>query len=150
MSTSLEEKEEKIRMFMECLAEESAKGVPIVVEGRRDIEALKAMGVNGQIISAKAYGKPLIEVVSKLEAYGFSEVILLLDFDRRGRELTRRLEEQLERAGIRPNLHFWNGLLELAHRDVKDIEGLASYMETLRCKIAKPPHQASSYRKRQG
>lgn len=129
--------EEKIRTFMECLAEESAKGIPIVVEGKRDIEALKVMGVSGQIISAKAHGKPLIEVVSKLESYGVSEVILLLDFDRKGRELTRHLEEQLERAGIRPNLHFWNGLLELVHRDVKDIEGLASYMETLRIKIAK-------------
>lgn len=144
MSTRLEEKEEKIRTFMECLAEESAKGTPIIVEGKRDMEALKAMGVSGQIISAKAHGGSLIEVVSKLESCRVSEVILLLDFDRGGRELTRRLEAQLERAGIRPNLHFWNGLLELVHRDVKDIEGLASYMETLRIKIARSKPSLSS------
>ncbi|MEM0314065.1 MAG: hypothetical protein QXY34_04685 [Candidatus Bathyarchaeia archaeon] len=148
MSTHLEEKEEKIRTFIECLVEESDRGIPIVVEGKRDIEALRAMGVCGLIIPAKAHGEPLIELVSKIESYRASEVILLLDFDRRGRELTRRLEEQLERAGIRPNLHFWNGLIELLHRDVKDVEGLVSYMETLRIKTAKPSHPASSSRKR--
>jgi hypothetical protein len=35
---------------------------------------------------------------------------------------------------IKPNSFFWRKLLSLVGREVKDIEGLATYMETLRKK----------------
>jgi len=133
----LQEKEEKIRLVLEGLAEESAKGTPIIVEGKKDAEALKVLGIEGNIIMAKTGGKTLLDVISEVENTEAREVVLLLDFDRRGREWTRRLKQRLEKTGTRPNTEFWSQLLQLVWREVKDIEGLATYMETLKTKIGK-------------
>jgi 2,5-diamino-6-(ribosylamino)-4(3H)-pyrimidinone 5'-phosphate reductase len=134
LSTHLKEKEEKILQILERLAEESAKGTPIIVEGKRDIEALKTLGIEGKIISAKTGGKSLLDVISDVEATQTKEVILLLDFDRRGKEWTKRLTQQLEKMGVKINLIFWLELSALLRREVKDIEGLSGYMETLKGK----------------
>ncbi|MGB9854295.1 MAG: toprim domain-containing protein [Candidatus Bathyarchaeales archaeon] len=131
----LQEKEEKIRLVLESLAEENARGTPIIVEGKKDAEALKALGIDGQIMQAKTGGKTLIDLISIVENSEVREVILLLDFDRRGRELTRRLKQRLEKTGTRPNIDFWSQLLQLVWREVKDIEGLATYIKTLKRKI---------------
>lgn len=136
MLARLQEKEEKIRLVLESLAEESAKGTPIIVEGKKDAEALRALGIKGQIIQAKTGGKTLLDILLELENRGAREVILLLDFDRRGRELTRRLKQRLEKTGTHPNMDYWSQLLQLVWREVKDIEGLATYTETLKAKIS--------------
>ena len=135
MSAHLKEKEEKILQVLECLAEESAKGTPIIVEGKNDVEALRNLAVKGKIISAKTGGKSLLDVISEVEKTSASEVILLFDFDRRGKEWTKRIRQQLERARIKPNTRFWRELLTLVGREVKDVEGLTTYMETLKSKI---------------
>jgi 2,5-diamino-6-(ribosylamino)-4(3H)-pyrimidinone 5'-phosphate reductase len=135
LSAHLKEKEEKILQILEQLAEETAKGTPIIVEGKKDIEALKAFNVEGKIISAKTGGKTLLDTVLELEKTHSKKVILLLDFDRRGKELTKNLEKHFERMRIEVNLKFWRELLGLAGKELKDVEGLASYIETLKKKI---------------
>ena len=134
MSTKLEKRTEKILQLLKRLEKESAKGIPIVVEGKNDISALQRLNVKGNIISAKTSGKSLLDVLSEVERTGKREVVLLMDFDKRGREWTRRLTQHLERMKIKSNSLFWRELLGLVGRDVKDVEGLATYMETLRKK----------------
>jgi hypothetical protein len=41
----------------------------------------------------------------------------------------------LEKTKIKPNLTFWNQLYGLVGRDLKDIEGLPAYLETLKKRI---------------
>jgi len=41
LSTHLKEKREKILKILENLKEESEKGTPIIVEGKKDIQALR-------------------------------------------------------------------------------------------------------------
>jgi 5S rRNA maturation endonuclease (ribonuclease M5) len=135
LSTHLREKEEKILQTLDWLALESSKGIPIIVEGKKDVEALRALTIKGKIIEAKTRGKSMLEVISEVGECGVSEVILLLDFDRRGREWTKRLKQHLEKMQIKPNTVFWKKLLGLVSHEVKDVEGLASYMETLKRKI---------------
>jgi 2,5-diamino-6-(ribosylamino)-4(3H)-pyrimidinone 5'-phosphate reductase len=135
LSTHLQEKEEKLLQVLECLAEESAKGTPIIVEGKNDIEALRALGVEGKIISAKTGGKSILDVISEVEKCTAKEVIMLLDFDRRGKEWTKRLKQNLENAKTKINITFWSRLLAFVGTEVKDVEGLATYMETLKRKI---------------
>lgn len=134
MSTHLKEKEEKILQILECLAEESAQGIPIIVEGKKDIETLKMLDVEGTIIAAKTGGKTFLDTIFEIEKTRKKEVILLLDFDRRGKELTKRLKQHLEKTEIKANLTFWLNLSSIVGKEVKDIEGLASYMETLKSK----------------
>ena len=136
MSTRLKEKEERILHVLEFLAEESAKGIPIIVEGKKDIKALRDLAIGGKIVSAKSGGKRFLDIVSEIEKAGSREVILLLDFDRRGKELTANLKQYLEKTGIKSNLLFWRELSMLVSREVKDVEGLTAYMETLKRKVS--------------
>ncbi|MEM2917147.1 MAG: toprim domain-containing protein [Candidatus Bathyarchaeia archaeon] len=135
MSTRLKEKEEQILQVLEQLAEENKNGKPILVEGWKDAESLKELGVNGQIIFAKTGGKSLLDVISEIETLKTSEVIMLLDFDRKGRELTEILKHHIEKMSVRANTYYWLRLSSLAGREVKDVEGLAEYMKTLKRKI---------------
>ena len=134
MSTKSERKLEKILKLLERLSKELTKGTPIIVEGRNDINALHELGLEGDIISAKSSGKSFLDVLGEVEGRGRREVILLMDFDRNGKEWTNRLARRLEEMRITPNLLFWKRLLGLVGHDVKDIEGLATYLETLRKK----------------
>ena len=137
MPTGLERKLEKIRRLLDALVAESVRETPIVVEGENDREALRRLGVDGDIILAKDSGKSFQDALSEVEKRGKSEVILLLDFDRRGREWTKRLAQSLEGMRITPNMVFWKELMGLVGRDLKDIEGLASYVRTLQRKLGK-------------
>jgi len=131
LSAALKRKAERLSELLEKLAAESAKGVPIVVEGQKDIGALRQMNVEGKIVSSKTSGKSFLDILAEIENLKVREVILLLDFDRRGVEWTHRLKQHLEKTRIKPNLMFWNGLYGLVGRDLKDIEGLPGYLETL-------------------
>jgi 5S rRNA maturation endonuclease (ribonuclease M5) len=141
LSTRLKEKEEKILQVLEALAESSAKGTPIVVEGIKDVAALRASGVAGTVLTVKTGGKSFLDAVSEIEKMGVSGVILLLDFDRRGKEGTKRLKHSLERAKIKPNVKFWRELSALVGKEIQCIEGLTAYMVTLRIKIGLAPQQ---------
>jgi 5S rRNA maturation endonuclease (ribonuclease M5) len=134
LSTRLRDKQEKIQQILDALAEESAKGTLIVVEGKKDVEALRSFGVTGPVLSVKTGGKSFTEALHQIEKTGASEVILLLDFDRRGKEGTYRLKQDLERAKAKPNLKFWRELSALLGREIQCVEGLNSYLETLQRK----------------
>lgn len=135
LSTSLKQREEKIQKVLESLTQESARGTPIIVEGRKDAETLRTLGITGKILTAKTGGKSRLDLISEVEKTGSAEVILLFDFDRRGKEWTAILRQNLEKAKIRPEATFWRDLLRFAGRELKDIEGLATYLETLRRKV---------------
>jgi len=136
LSTRLKEKEEKILQVLEALAEESAKGTPIVVEGKKDVDALRALSVKGTLITVKTGGKSFLDAVSEIEKTGVPEVILFLDFDRRGKEGTKRLKQSLERAKIKSNVKFWRSLSALVGKEIQCIESLTAYLDTLRAKVS--------------
>ena len=135
MSTRLKEKEEKILQLLETLAAESEKGKPIVVEGKKDVEALTNFGISGTILTVKTGGKSFLETVNEIEKMRVAEVILFLDFDRRGKEGTKRLKRSLERAKIKTNINFWFELSTLVGKEIQCIESLTTYLRTLRAKI---------------
>ena len=136
MSTRLKEKEEKILQILNALVEESAKGTLIIVEGKKDVEALRVLGVEGVVLTVKTGGKSFLGVVSEIEQVGASEVILFLDFDRRGKEGTKRLKQNLERAKIKPNVKFWRELSGLVGKEIQCVESLTAYLNTLRAKVS--------------
>jgi len=135
MSTSLQRKAEKLAQLLERLKAEAAKNALIVVEGQNDIEALTELSIQGNIISVKTAGKSFLDILTEIEGHNTSETILLLDFDRRGKEWTKRLKQRLEEKRIKANINFWNRLHALVGRHIKDIEGLPAYMKTLKKRI---------------
>ena len=116
--------------------EESARGTPIIVEGKKDITALRALGVDGTVIAVKTGGKSFQDSISEIEKMGVNEVVLFLGFDRRGKEVTRRLKQSLEPARIKPNTHFLRALSALVAKDIQCIQSLTSYLDTIRKKVA--------------
>ena len=118
------------------MAEESAKGTPIVVEGKKDVAALRALGVTGTVLTVKTGGKSFLEFVSKIEKMGVLEVILFLDFDRRGKEGTKHLKQSLERIKIKPNVKLWRSLSALVGKEIQCIESLTAYLHTLHEKLS--------------
>ena len=135
MSTKTEKRLEEIYKLLEKLKTQSSKGTPIVVEGRNDIHTLNRLGITGEIISTKTSGKSFLDVIGEIEKSGKEKIILLLDFDRQGKEWTYRLSRCLEGMKITPNLLFWKRLSGLVGHDVKDIEGLATFLETLKNRV---------------
>jgi len=135
LSTRLREKEEKILQILNELAAESEKGTPIIVEGKKDVEALRALGVKGTVLSVKTGGKSFLDIVTEIEQMDAPEVILLLDFDRRGKEGTKLLRQNLERAKIKSNDKFWIALSALVGKEIQCVESLNAYLDNLRAKI---------------
>jgi 5S rRNA maturation endonuclease (ribonuclease M5) len=135
LSTRLKEKEEKILKILETLAEESAKGTPIVVEGKKDVAALCALGVKGTLLTVKTGGKSFLDAICEIEKMGVPEVILFLDFDRRGKEGTKHLKQSLERAKIKSNTKLWRRLSATAGNEIQCIESLTAYLHTLHEKL---------------
>jgi 5S rRNA maturation endonuclease (ribonuclease M5) len=136
LSTHLIEKIDKIEGLVERLAAKAAKGVPIVVEGKKDVESLRRLAFSGSIIAAKTR-KSFLALATEIEKLETEEVVLLMDFDRRGKEWTRRLTQYLERTAVKPNTFFWSELQGLVGNDVKDVEGLLPYLQTMRKKSGK-------------
>lgn len=131
----LERKLEALTCFLERVTTASEEGIPIIVEGKADADALRKLGVKGQVICIKASLKPLTESLKVIKRK--NEAIILTDFDRRGIELAERLKKSLEEMCITPNLLYWKEINGLVKRDVKDVEGLASYFDTLKKKLGK-------------
>jgi 2,5-diamino-6-(ribosylamino)-4(3H)-pyrimidinone 5'-phosphate reductase len=135
MSTKLCDRYKRLEQIIAELIEESKKGTPVVVEGKKDVANLKHLGVVGRIITAKTGGKNFFDVISEIELCGTHSVVLFLDFDRRGQEGTKRFVVALERLPIKVNVWFWRELGCLISRDVQCIESIPHYMTTLKNKI---------------
>ena len=135
MLRRLQEKEEKLTEALNTLAEESARGTTVLVEGRKDVETLRNLGVQGPILTVKTGGKSFLDVISELEELKLTKVVLLLDFDRRGKQGTNRLRRNLERTGIKVDLAVWLALLGSVGKDVQCVEGLTAYLKRLKARI---------------
>lgn len=83
--------------FMKALKEliERAKdGAIVLVEGRRDVEALKDLGVEGKILPVSSVSRA--KLVESVEG----DVIILTDWDEKGEKLKREIFEVLLSNGV--------------------------------------------------
>jgi len=75
------ERLEKLEVLILELQELSENGAIIVVEGRKDVESLRFLGINGEIKLASQ--QPLLEFTESLSKSG-KEIVLLTDWDKKG------------------------------------------------------------------
>ncbi len=90
------------------------KDAPIIVEGRKDYNALKKMGIEGKIIIFN-FGYS-ISAFAELIAENYRKVILLFDWDDKGNTLTKEISDNLGALGVQCNLEP----RENFHRFLKD------------------------------
>ncbi|MGC9307554.1 MAG: toprim domain-containing protein [Thermoplasmatota archaeon] len=104
--------------------------IPILVEGEKDVAALRRLGVTGMILTVHA-GRPLVDVCDRI-AVAYDEIIILTDWDKKGGRLSRAIEKNL--SGRTRCITEFRGQLA-KNSMVKDIEGLPSYLDSMQQKI---------------
>lgn len=116
---------EELEKILNELREEN-KIVPIIVEGEKDIDALRKLDVNGEIISVNK-GISLTDFCDQI-ARSYKDVIILTDWDRRGGYLCHTIRKNLE-GRVNCNIYYRSILAK--NTVIKTIEGLPSWIKTL-------------------
>ncbi|NWF52194.1 MAG: hypothetical protein HXY47_03845 [Nitrospirae bacterium] len=121
------ERAERLRKIIEALNEVN-KNIPIIVEGNRDVYALRKLGLTGEII-ALHNGKSLynfcLDIAERLQ-----KVVLLLDWDKKGENLYKALSLYLN--GYWEEFSFFREIIKVnCQKDIKDIEGIPKLLRRL-------------------
>lgn len=95
----------------------------IVVEGKRDEHALQKLGFTGKICQFHSF-KGLIKFADSMPKY--KNLILLLDSDRKGRYLTKRIISQLQHR-MTIDLSYRKQLTIITKGRIRNVEDLAMY-----------------------
>lgn len=106
------------------------RNIPIVVEGDKDIQALRKLGVNGIIISVNS-GVSLTDFCDTL-AQDYKDIIILTDWDRKGGYLCHTIMKNLE-GRVKCNTYYREVFAK--NSVIRTVEGLPSWIETMKEKI---------------
>lgn len=116
-----EQEVQDVRDFI-LLLNSQTNGI-VIVEGKRDSEALKKLGFSGMVLEFHRFGGMMkfVDHVAKYE-----RVIMLLDGDRKGKYLTGKIIEQLQHR-TKIDLSFKRRLVSITKGKIRFIEQLVSY-----------------------
>jgi len=95
-----EERRQALLDLSSVLEDVERTGDTAVVEGARDVEALRSLGFHGRIDVCSRVGISDSDLVEEHYRRGRA-VVILTDFDDEGRRLNRRLSRLLERRGVK-------------------------------------------------
>ena len=111
----------EIKKFMDSL--NSQTNCVVVVEGKRDAAALVKLGYSGKILEFHRFNG-MIKFADSAARY--RKLILLLDGDRKGRYLTKKIIELLEHR-TKIDLLFKKKLVSITKGKIRFIEQLVCY-----------------------
>jgi len=116
-----EQEVQKVKDFILLL--NSQVNSVVIVEGKRDSEALKKLGFSGTVFELHRFGGMIKfgDYVAKYE-----RLIMLLDGDRKGRYLTAKIIEQLQHR-TKIDLSFKKRLVSITKGKIRFIEQLVCY-----------------------
>ncbi len=123
------EKLEELILELQTLAD---SGAIIVVEGRKDADSLRFLGIKGEIRLASQ--QPLLEFTELLSKSG-KEIVLLTDWDKKGGIVARKIIKHLLAYGIMPNTDIRARIRTLVKKRIKDIESLNNYVNKMRYEL---------------
>ncbi len=116
-----EQEVQDIRNFISLLNYQINSAV--IVEGKRDSTALKKLGFSGTVLEFYKFGG-LIKFVDSVAKY--DRLIMLLDGDRKGKYLTGKIIEQLQRR-TKVDLSFKRKLVGITKGKIRFTEQLVCY-----------------------
>lgn len=96
------------------------EGYLVIVEGRKDKEALNELGIDNVIYLKN---RPLFEIVEDINE---RDVVILTDLDVEGRKIFNKLRYLLQRRRIRLHNQIRNTLFRTR---LRNIEGLNNYLK---------------------
>jgi len=95
----------------------------VVVEGKKDSQALKKLGFSGKILEFHRF-KGMIDFTDSVSKY--KRLIILFDRDKKGRALTAKTFQLLQRR-TKIDLSFKKKLREITKGKIKCVEQLVGY-----------------------
>lgn len=128
---SANDSEERLQALEELfrILSELNRKVPVIVEGKKDVIALRALGLQGEVIQVHG-GKSLYELSEEIHEK-FNEVILLIDWDRKGENLMRTMGNYL--SGLWEEYKTFRETLKLLSRnEALEIEHIPALIERLK------------------
>ena len=118
---------ERLKEVFQALYEVN-KRIPIIVEGRRDIFALRKIGLVGEIIPLHG-GKGIYDFCEDIVGR-YGRIILLMDWDEKGEGLYKIVSGHLK--GLWEEFSAFREIIKvLSQKDIKDIEGIPVLLERL-------------------
>jgi 5S rRNA maturation endonuclease (ribonuclease M5) len=126
------ERLEKLEEIIEELKNLAGSGAVIVVEGRKDSESLRHLGIEGDIRFATQ--QPLLGFTESLSKSS-GGIILLTDWDRKGGIIARKIIAYLLTYGVMPNTEIRSKIRGLVKKRIKDVESLGNYIDKLRAEL---------------
>ncbi|MCX8191365.1 MAG: toprim domain-containing protein [Nitrososphaerales archaeon] len=115
-----------LQSFVKKLNDECSNGALVVVEGQKDVMALTSLGFRGDVFTVCQNGR-LVELTEVAEKY--RKTILLLDFDAKGRALTKKIATLLSEKRRVVDLFFRRMLLSTTKGRVRKVEELINFRE---------------------
>lgn len=99
--------------------------VPFIVEGERDVEALRALGLRGEIFTINN-GMSLFQFCEYYSGL-YDRTIIFTDWDRKGRDLHDRLERDMYANGVENDDTYWLKVKNLTHKYISTVEELFGF-----------------------
>ena len=127
-----EERLDAIQLLLERLDGLSADHV-ILVEGKKDREALDSLNIRGDVFQVQSGGGP-VAAADYVREHG-GKAVILTDWDRRGNTLAEDLQSMLEGNSSDINTQIRRELSGLCRMYIKDIESLDSLVALLAGKV---------------
>ena len=101
----------------------------ILVEGLKDVDSLRNVGVDGEFYCVQSGGGP-VKAAEHVWHSG-KQAVIMTDWDRRGGSLARSLRENLSALDVRYDDRIRRELATLCRPYVKDVESVDAVVELL-------------------
>jgi 5S rRNA maturation endonuclease (ribonuclease M5) len=117
----------ELKEFVDQINNESTKDSLILVEGKRDLEALSYLGCSGNIQAYHNY-KSIVDLADNFRVK-YKKLILLLDLDDTGRIMTRKISHLLNQRYI--DNYYRNKIIRITQGKIRTIEELRSFYNSM-------------------
>ncbi|MEM4262854.1 MAG: toprim domain-containing protein [Thermoplasmata archaeon] len=123
---------ERLEMLEEMIEELERRSAsePIIVEGPRDVRAMRELGITG-IVKSINTGNSLVNFCAALAAE-HDRFIIMTDWDRKGGHIAQLLRKGFEAADAKYDDALRRKIANLTKKELKDIEGFPAYLDRLR------------------
>jgi|Deesub1362A_J573_1020465.scaffolds.fasta_scaffold00267_11 5S rRNA maturation endonuclease (ribonuclease M5) len=127
-----DERLRRLNTLFQELRDKAREGWVIMVEGERDVIALRGLEVEGEIWPIGRRPKnELVDVAGRKRL----DVIIMTDWDRRGNEIEKMLVKKLSTWGKIPDTIFKDKLRHLVGREISSLEEIGSFIASLEKRV---------------
>ncbi len=131
----LKEELEGLQDVLEDIKNEEEE-VPIIVEGKKDVKALKRLGFERDIIRIKK-NDTIFHIVEDLRGT-YEKVIILTDWDSTGGRLSGKIKKACQANIIDYDLEYRREIIKYVKKEIKDVESIPSFINRAEQIISNP------------